>query len=55
MNDKWIVLNEDSNIVWRGGEEPTEQFLLLLSKAAPGATYTAYYADFTINVTITPR
>lgn len=55
MTDKWIVLDEDSKIVWSGGTEPTEQFLLLLSKSIPGATYTAYYADFSINVTVNTR
>lgn len=55
MKDKWLVLDEDSIIVWSGCDEPTEGFLLLLSKATPGATYTIYYADYTINVTVTPK
>jgi hypothetical protein len=51
MNEKYLVLDEGSNIVWTGLDAPTDAVLSVLGALLPGAAFTTHAVHHVLAVT----
>jgi hypothetical protein len=52
MREQYLVLDDDSNIVWTGLHEPTEVVMNVLKTLLPGMVFTTYAVHHVLSLTL---
>jgi len=57
MREQYLVLDDDSNIVWTGLCEPTDTIMTVLHTLLPGAAFTTHAVHHVLALTlpVTPQ
>lgn len=52
MREQYLVLDDDSNIVWTGLHEPTDMVMNVLKTLLPGMVFSTYAVHHVLSLTL---